>query len=201
MFLTGGLRHFVSESGEMRGWDDVCVYVCVLELSVVSSGGVIRVTYCKQIFVGISKSAGWSVCSLPFCNFLFHIHTNTYKAGRQINTPTHAFTHISYLLDRGFSRSLCAHCHRVSLSPSLSLPLSLTAGPPACFTVSRKRVKPVLSFPPHRSKLPGGENRLCSRPCPNLSPRWSGKQTVELPERSKGTCEPAGYFNRAQDEK
>lgn len=122
MFLTGGLRHFVSESGEMRGWDDVCVYVCVLELSPVSSGGVIRVTYCKQIFVGISKSPGWSVCSLPFCNFLFHIHTNTYKAGRQINTPTHAFTHISYLLDRGFSRSLCAHCHRVSLSLSFATP-------------------------------------------------------------------------------
>lgn len=102
------------------GW---CVRICMCAgTEPCILWGVIRVTYCKQIFVGISKSPGWSVCSLPFCNFLFHIHTNTYKAGRQINTPTHAFTHISYLLDRGFSRSLCAHCHRVSLSLSFATP-------------------------------------------------------------------------------
>lgn len=88
-----------------------------------------------------------------------------------------------------------------SLSHSLSLPLSLTVGPPACFTVSRKRVKPVLSFPALHSKLPGGENRLRCHPCPNLSPRWSGKQTVELPDRSGGTWEPADCLNRVQDEK
>lgn len=92
----------------------------------------------------------------------------------------------------------CIHTYCLSLDQRVrSLPahylslsaLSLTVGPPACFTVSRKRVKPVLSFPALHSKLPGGENRLRCRPCPNLSPRWSGKQTVKLPGGSRGTWE------------
>lgn len=84
-------------------------------------------------------------------------------------------------------------CHTVSLT----LPLSLTVGPPACFIVSRKRVKPVLSFPALHSKLSGGENRLRCHPPPNLSPRRSGKQTVELPDRSGGDMRTCGVFEQS----
>lgn len=123
-----------------------------------------------------------SLCSLPFYHFLFDTHRNTL---RQVHKHSHSYIHTTYSLsvDQRF-QSLSPR----TLSHSLSLPLSLTGGPPACFTVSRKRVKQVLSFPPLRCKLPGGENRLRCHPIPNLSPRWTcGKQTVELPDRSRET--------------
>lgn len=97
------------------------VWVCVGSDSCIL-WGVIGGTHCKQIFVGISKSPGWSTCSIPFYHFLFsltHTHTHT---GRHINTPTHAFTHIPYLLTRGFSCSRSAHSLSHSLSYSAPLP-------------------------------------------------------------------------------
>lgn len=83
MFLTGGLRHFVSESGEMRGWDDVCVYVCVLELSPVSSGGSSgSLTVNRSSWASANPLAG--VCALYHSVIFYFTYTQTHtrQAGK-----------------------------------------------------------------------------------------------------------------------
>lgn len=81
----------------------VSMWVCVCVRAGTEScilWGVIGGTHCKQIFTGISKSPRLGHVLFTILSFsLLHAQTHT---GRHINTATHAFTHIPYLLTRGF---------------------------------------------------------------------------------------------------
>lgn len=90
-----------------------------------------------------------------------------------------------------------------TVSCSFSLPLLLDCGASCLLYCFQEAGKTSLEFPlPSSAILPGGENRLRCHPCPNVSPRWSAKQTVELPDRSlEGGAQAWGCLNRVQDEK
>lgn len=90
------------------------------------------------------------------------------------------------------SPALCV-CAR-SVTEYLGLPLSLTAGPPACFTVSRKWVKLVLSFPAFQVEKIDSAVTLVQI-CPHAG--------VENKQRSCmiGPAGPRDCLNRVQDEK
>jgi len=140
-------------SAEKCGLDDVCgcAFVCVLAVTSAPSGG-------SSEALTVNRSSWTSADRLAGAHALYH--SNIFP-----DTNTHTHTHTgkwTLPLMYSYITLICWPKVSLSLSLSLSAPLSLTVGPPACFTVSRKRAKPVLSFPPLHSKLPGWENRLLS---------------------------------------
>lgn len=191
--LTGTLRPPVSVSAEICVSDDICVHVdvclCASWHQILHPVGVLGGMHCKQIFVGISKSLEhvfYTILSFS----LSHTHTHI---GRHINTCTHTFIHISYVCwpEVLVSLSLCVSLHRLCHLVSLATPFPDSGA--SCLLYCFQEVgKTSLEFP----CLPGGENRLRCHPCPNLSPRWSGKQTAELPDRSGGG-ETCGLFEQS----
>lgn len=169
----------------------VCVYVWLLALLPASSWGgrVIEGIQCKQIFVGISKSYGSSTCSLPFYYPLCRMHVNKRRPQHKHVQPCIN----TFSLSAG--RRLWSRC---------ALPVTLFApfpGLPLAWVFPRSGQNQFWVSLPSDPKLPGEENRPCCHPCPSLSPCWSRKQTLELPEGSVGgkSWEPAGYLNRVQD--
>lgn len=100
---------------------------------------------------------------------------------RTLNAWSHTFLFIC-LLTTGVSVShslrLCTLRHRVSRSTPFP-----DSGASCLLYRFQEVGKTSLEFP----CLPGGENRLRCHPCPNLSPRWSGKQTAEPHDRTGGT--------------
>ena len=107
----------------------MCPCGCVLAATPASSGGSSgALTVNRSLWASANPLAGaralyhsviFSALSLSLS--LTHTHTHT-QAGRHINTPTHAFAHIPYLLTRGFSLSRSAHSLSHSLSYSAPLP-------------------------------------------------------------------------------
>ena len=111
----------------------VCPCGCVLAATPASSGGSSgALTVNRSLWASANPLAGaralyhsviFSALSLSLSLTHTHTHTHTHtQAGRHINTPTHAFAHIPYLLTRGFSLSRSAHSLSHSLSYSAPLP-------------------------------------------------------------------------------
>lgn len=162
-----------------------CVFVCVLAVTPASSGGSSgALTVNRSLWASANPLAG---ARALYHSTIFSFYTHRH---RQANKHSHTCIHTySLSVDQRF-QSLPLSLH--ALSHRLSLPRSLTVGPPTCFTVSRKRVKPVLSFPPLHSKLPGGENRLrchlLSKFVPTL--KWKTNSGAWQVQGDMRTCGP-----------
>ena len=132
MFLTGALRPPVSMSAAICGLDDVCprlcVFVCVLATTPASSGGSSgALTVNRSLWASANPLAGARALYHSIIFSFTHSHTHTQRQARthahvHINTPTHAFTHIPYLLTRGFCLSLSVSPCSVFVRQSLSTP-------------------------------------------------------------------------------